>query len=164
MAKILFHECIHILIFFGKTLPSGFRQTNIFLEFEELLRFANSKELCPEGDKVQLNLRNLIELVPNLSGKPQEKLNQVSELYEFLIHEKYSIRKTDSVFGLACSNRKASIDYAKLLALKMGFCAEPTEKIWKKENFKLCMHLNRLYDRIDERYKIINKNVQHGNP
>jgi len=30
IAKILFHECIHTLIFLGKTLPSGFEQNEDF--------------------------------------------------------------------------------------------------------------------------------------
>lgn len=72
IAKILFHECIHVLIFLGKTLPSGFGQTDIFLEFREMLEFANSEKLCPESCNVQSSLRNLANLSPDFpenSGK-----------------------------------------------------------------------------------------------
>ena len=93
IAKILFHECIHILIFFGKTLPSGFEQTDIFLEFREMLKFANSEKLCPEGCGVQSSLRNLADVGPSFPEDSQKKLSQVPELYEFLLHEKYSIKK-----------------------------------------------------------------------
>ena len=102
IAKILFHECIHILIFLGKTLPSSFTQTDIFLE-----------------------------------------------LYEFLIHEKYSIKKTDLAFGLSWSNRKVSRDYAKITTLKIGPCPESNKRLWKNEVNRLGKNLKELYDRID---------------
>lgn len=149
IAKILFHECIHVLIFLGKTLPSGFEQTDIFLEFKELLKFANSKKLCPESHDVQSHLRNMVDLGPNLSGNSKEKPYLVPELYEFLIHEKYSIKKTDLAFGLPCSNRKISRDYVKLAALKMVPFMEFNKKIWKKEVNRLQKDLEKLYDRID---------------
>lgn len=149
IAKILFHECIHILIFLGKTLSPGFEQTDIFLEFKELLKFANSKKLCPESCGVQSHLRNLADLNPNFSESSEEKLDLTPELYEFLIHEKYSIKKTDLAFGLPCSNRKISRNYVKLAALKMGPCMEFNKKIWKKEVNMLQKDLEKLYDRID---------------
>jgi len=149
IAKILFHECIHILILLGKTLPSGFEQTDIFLEFREMLKFANSEKLCPESYDVQSRLRNLVNIVPNFSGSSEDKPDLVPELYEFLIHEKYSIKKTDLAFGLPCSNRKISRDYVKLAALKMGPCMEFNKKIWKKEVNRLQKDLEKLYDRID---------------
>lgn len=149
IAKILFHECIHILIFFGKTLPSGFEQTDIFLEFREMLKFANSKKLCPESCGVQSRLRNLADLAPNFPESSEKKLDQVPELYEFLIHEKYSIKKTDLAFGLSWSNRKVSRNYAKIAALKMGPCPESNKKSWEKEVNRLHKDLEELYDRID---------------
>ncbi|WP_292389254.1 hypothetical protein [Methanosarcina sp. UBA5] len=149
IAKILFHECIHILIFLGKTLSSGFEQTDVFLEFKELLKFANSKKLCPESYDVQSHLRNLVDLNINFRGGSEEKPDLVPELYEFLIHEKYSIKKTDLAFGLPCSNRKISRDYVKLAVLKMSPCIEFNKKIWKKEVNRLQKDLEKLYDRID---------------
>ncbi len=149
IAKILFHECIHVLIFLGKTLPSGFEQTDIFLEFREMLNFANSEKLCPESCGVQSRLRNLVDLVPNFPESSEKKLEQVPELYEFLIHEKYSIKKTDLAFGLSWSNRKVSRNYAKIAALKMGPCPESDKKLWKKEVNRLHKDLEELYDRID---------------
>jgi len=150
IAKILFHECIHILIFHGKTLHSGLEQTNIFLEFKELLKFTNSKKLCPEGCGVRYHLRNLVNFYPSFSENSEEKSGLVSELYEFLIHEKYSIKKTDLAFGLPCSNRKISQDYVKLTALKMGPCMEINKKKWKEEVNRLQKDLEKLYDRIDD--------------
>lgn len=132
IAKILFHECVHILIFIGKTLPSGVEKTDIFLEFKELLKFANSKKLCPESNYVLSHLRNLVYFGPNFAESFEEKPDLVPELYEFLIHEKYSIKKTDLAFGFPCSNRKISRDYVKLAALKMDPCTEFNKKSGRK--------------------------------
>ncbi|KKG17590.1 hypothetical protein EO98_15580 [Methanosarcina sp. 2.H.T.1A.6] len=151
IAKILFHECIHVLIFLGKTLPSGFGQTDIFLEFKEILEFANSKKLCPESCGVKSHLQNLADLSPDFPESSGEKLDKVPELYEFLIHEKYSIKKTDQAFGLSWSNRKVSRNYAKMAALKMGSCPGSSKKDWEKEVFRLHRDLKELYDRIDDK-------------
>lgn len=149
IAKILYHECIHILIYFGKTLPAGFEQTEVFLEFNEMLKFANSNKLCPESCGVQLCLLNLTDLVQSSPDASEKRLNQVSELYEFLIHEKYSIDKTDIAFGLYWSNTKVSMNYAKIAALKMGSCPESNRELWNKEVNRLRKCLKNLYDRID---------------
>ena len=149
IAKILFHECIHILIFLGKTLPSSFTQTDIFLEFTEMLKFAKSEKLCPESRSVQCCLRNLVDLVQNFPESSEKKIDQVFELYEFLIHEKYSIKKTDLAFGLSWSNRKVSRDYAKITTLKIGPCPESNKRLWKNEVNRLGKNLKELYDRID---------------
>lgn len=154
MAKILFHECIHVLIFQGKTQPSGLKQTDIFCEFREMLKFANSEKLCPESCSVQSSLQNLTELVRNFPESSKKNIDQVSELYEFLIHEKYSIKKTDLAFGLSWSNRKVSKNYAKIAALKMGYCPEANKKIWEKEVCRLHEGLKKLYNRIDENQSI----------
>lgn len=106
IAKILFHECIHVFIFLGKTLPSYFGKTDIFLEFKEMLEFANSGKLCPKGCSVRSHLRNLTVLSADFPESSGERLDIVSELYEFLIHEKYSIKKTDEAFGFSWNNRK----------------------------------------------------------
>ena len=153
IAKILFHECIHILIFLGKTLPLGFKQTDIFLEFKEVLVFANSEKLCPESSDVQSHLWNLVNLGSKSPESSKKKLDQVSELYEFLINEKYSIKKTDLAFGFPWSNRKISQNYAKIAALKLGFHIESDKKLWKKEVNKLHKDLEKLYDRIDNNHK-----------
>ena len=150
IAKILFHECIHILIFLGKTLPSGFEQTDIFLEFREILKFANSEKLCPESCGVQSHLLNLADLAPKFPESSEKNMDKVSELYEFLIHEKYSIRKTDMAFGLSWSNRKISRNYAKIAALKMGSCPESNKKLWEKEVNRLHKDLEEVYYRIDD--------------
>ncbi|MDQ1254841.1 MAG: hypothetical protein QG646_4111 [Euryarchaeota archaeon] len=149
IAKILYHECIHILIYFGKTLPAGVRQTDVFLEFKQILKFANSNKLCPESSNVQSCLRKLTDLARNYPKSSEEKLNQVSELYEFLIHEKYSIDKTDMAFGLYWSNTRVSMNYAKLAALRIGSCTESNSEPWNKEVNRLHKCLKDLYDRID---------------
>lgn len=149
IAKILFHECIHTLIFFGKTLPSSFEQTDIFLEFKEMLKFANSEKLCPESCDVQSSLRNLADLTTNFSTNSEKKLDLVPELYEFLIHEKYSIKKTDIAFGLPWSNQKISQNYAKLAALKLGESLKSNKMLWKQEIDRLQKDLEGLYNRID---------------
>lgn len=141
------HPHPHLLI--KKILPSGFQQTDIFLEFRDLLKFANSEKLCPESCGVQFRLRNLAKLSSNFSESSEKKLDMVPELYEFLIHEKYSIKKTDMDFCLPCSNRKISQNYVKLAALKMGPCMKFNKKIWKKEVNRLQKYLEKLYDRID---------------
>ncbi|WP_440947476.1 hypothetical protein ACSAZL_04165 [Methanosarcina sp. T3] len=152
IAKILFHECIHVLISLGKTLPSGFGQTDIFLEYREMLEFANSGKLCPESCGVRSRLRNLAALSylsPDFPENPGEKPDRVSEVYEFLIHEKYSIKKADQAFDLSWSNRKISRNYSRLAALKMGSCPESGKKDWEKEVCRLHRALKELYDRID---------------
>ena len=149
IAKILFHECIHILIFFGKTLPSGFEQTDIFLEFKKMLKFANSEILCPESCGVQSSLRNLAYLTANFSTSFEKELDCTPELYEFLIHEKYSIKKTDMAFGLSWSNQKVSQNYAKLAALKLGESLKSNKMLWKQEVNRLQKDLEALYNRID---------------
>jgi hypothetical protein len=157
IAKILFHECIHILIFLGKTLPLGFKQTDIFLEFKEVLVFANSEKLYPESSGVKSHLWNLENLDSNVSESSKKKLDQVSELYEFLVNEKYSIKKTDLAFGFPWSNRKISQNYAKIAALKMGFYTVSDKKLWKKEVSRLHKDLEKLYDRIDNNHNFKNK-------
>ncbi|MGB9938833.1 hypothetical protein [Methanosarcina sp.] len=114
-----------------------------------MLKFANSEKLCPESCGVQSHLRNLVGLAPDFPESSEKKLNQVPELYEFLIHEKYSIKKTDLAFGLSWSNRKVSLNYAKIAALKMGSCPESSKKLWKNEVNRLRKDLKELYDRID---------------
>jgi|GEM_PF-318701 len=156
IAKILFHECIHVLILLGKTLPSGFGQTDIFLEYREMLEFTKSEKLCPESCGVRSSLRNLLALSHLSPGFPEssgEKPDRVSELYEFLIHEKYSIKKTDQAFGFSWSNQKISRNYARMAALKMGPCPESGKKDWEKEVFRLHRDLKELYDRIDGKYR-----------
>ncbi|MDD3043351.1 MAG: hypothetical protein PHV51_06135 [Methanosarcinaceae archaeon] len=153
IAKILFHECIHVLIFLGKTLPAGFRQTDLFLEFRELLELANSEKLYIERQEVLHHLRTLA----GLSGLPNSFFDRsgneqgpVPELYEFLVHEKYSIKKTDLSFGLSWSNEKIARDYAKLVALKLGPCPATDKKLRDAEGRRLRRGLKKLYDRLDE--------------
>jgi hypothetical protein len=150
IAKILFHECIHVFISLEKTLPSGFRQTDIFLEFRKMLEFANSGKICPDSYSVKSSLRNLSVLSVDFPENSGEKPDMVSELYEFLVHEKYSIQKTDQAFGLSWSNRKISRNYARMVARKMGPCPDSNKKDWGKEVCRLKRDLKKLYDRIDE--------------
>ena len=164
IAKILFHECIHVLVFLGKTLPAGFGQTDIFLEFRELLELANSEKLYPEKQEVRYCLRNLAGLsrsFPEKPGKmrqmglkpepePEPEPTYIPEIYEFLVHEKYSIKKTDLSFGLSWSNGKIARDYAKIAALKFGSCSVSDKKLWDAEVRRLRRALKKLYDGLDE--------------
>ncbi|AKB25799.1 hypothetical protein MSMTP_2330 [Methanosarcina sp. MTP4] len=168
ISKILFHECIHVLIFLGKSLPAGFGQTDIFLEFRELLELAKSEQFYVERQEVLHCLRNLTRLslsLPENHGKipehgtdpepepepdPKPEPEPVHELYEFLVHEKYSIKKTDLAFGLSWSNGKISRDYAKIAALKFGSCLPSDKKLWDTEVRRLRRALKKLYDRLDE--------------
>ena len=149
IAKILFHECIHFQIFIEKILLSSFDQTDIFLEFREMLKFANSEKLCPESCDVKSSLHNLVYLTTKLANNPEQRLDQVSELYEFLIHEKYSIKKTDIAFGFSCSNKEISQTYAKFAAWKLGESMQSNKKLWKKGVEGLQENLETLYNRID---------------
>ena len=166
IAKILFHECIHVLIFLGKTLPAGFGQTDIFLEFRELLELANSEQFYVERHEVRHCLRNLTGLslsfpenhgkMPQMGPEPDPdpesvpELESVHELYEFLVHEKYSIKKTDLAFGLSWSNGKIARDYAKIAALKFGSFPVSGKNLWNAEVRRLRRALKKLYDRLDE--------------
>lgn len=152
IAKILFHECIHVFISLGKTLPSGLGQTGISIEFREILEFANSGKLCPENCSVRFHLRNLAALSSDFPESSGGKPDMVSELYEFLVHEKYSIKKTDQAFGLSWSNRKISHNYARMAALKMAPYSDSNKKDWEREVFRLSRDVEELYDRIDSNY------------
>ena len=150
IAKILFHECIHFQIFLGKTSLSVCSKTDIFLEFREMLKFANSEKLCPESCSVKSSLQNLVYLTTKFPSNSEKRLDQVPELYEFLIHEKYSFKKTDMAFGFSLSNKSISQNYAKIAALKLGGPIESNKKFWKMEVKKLQKDLEELYNRIDE--------------
>lgn len=39
VARILFHECIHVMVYLGKTFPRNLGHTKIFLEFREFCSF-----------------------------------------------------------------------------------------------------------------------------
>ena len=93
--------------------------------------------------------RNLADLTTNFSTNFEKKLDRVPELYEFLIHEKYSIKKTDIAFGLPWSNQKVSQNYAKLAALKLGESLKSNKMLWKQEIDRLQKDLEALYNRID---------------
>jgi len=90
IASILFHECIHVMISLEDTLPSGFRNTDIFLEFRKMLKASSSKNLCTELRDVQFYLRNLVFFGASGSESEEKLLERVQEIYEFLINEKYS--------------------------------------------------------------------------
>lgn len=175
IAKILFHECIHVLIFLGKSLPSEIRKPETFYEFQKLLELTNSEKLYSEKLKVCTCLLNLAELsngFPINLEEPQAELKiqkagskykseqsepeleteskLLSEVYEFLIHEKYSIQKTDIAFGFSWDNRKIARDYAKVAALKIGPCPASLTLRWNIEIGRLRRALEKLYEKLDE--------------
>ncbi len=71
------------------------------------------------------------------------------ELYEFLLHEKYCIEKTDLAFGLSWNNTKIARDYARIAALNAGSFPSSNENAWNMEVRKLQEALSDLYRGID---------------
>ena len=79
----------------------------------------------------------------------------ISELYEFLIHEKYSIQKTDMAFGLSWDNGKVARDYARVAASKVGSCSASGTLMWNVEIGRLRRALKKLYDKLDEQQNLL---------
>ncbi|MCQ1534681.1 hypothetical protein FTO70_03035 [Methanosarcina sp. KYL-1] len=148
IAQILFHECIHVLVHLGKTFPQGLGNTDIFLEFREVLQLANSEVLASRRQVVLACLYRLAGFA-SPAASPGSKLKAAVELYEFLIHEKYCIEKTDLGFGLPWSNAKIARDYSHMASLKVGPCPIPDTKARNRELLKLRETLTELYNELD---------------
>jgi hypothetical protein len=71
MARILFHECIHVMISIGNTLPSSSGNTDIFREFRAMMDIAESRKLVSEMNEVKFRLWNLALF--GTSGSESEK-------------------------------------------------------------------------------------------
>jgi len=149
IARILFHECIHLMISLGNTLPSGFGNTDIYLEFRQMLEIPRSKKLMSELHEVQFRLWNLVLFGAEGSESEQTLLERVQEIYEFLINEKYSNQKTGKVFHSPSSNEKLARKYAWVAGVKAGGDVQVSKNVWKVEVRRLSIALRRLYNGID---------------
>ncbi len=149
IARILFHECIHVMISLGKTLPLSAGNTDIFREFREILDIANSRELVRETNEVKFRLWNLTVYGTSGSESEQKLLERVQEIYEFLINEKYSNQKTGQVFHSPLRNSKLARKYAWIAAVKAGGDRKISKRLWQVEVRRLSIALRALYDGID---------------
>jgi len=149
IARILFHECIHVMISLGSILPSGFGNTDIFIEFKKMLEVSNSKKLSTELHDVQFRLWNLVMFGASGSESEQELLERVQEIYEFLVNEKYSNQKTGTVFHFHSSNEKIARKYAWVAAVKAGGNMQVSKRVWQVEVRRLSIALRGLYNGID---------------
>jgi hypothetical protein len=149
IAKILFHECIHVMISLGNTMPSGHGRTDIFFEFRKMLEISNSELLCSEFNGVRFRLCNLVLFGASESESEQKLLERVEEIYEFLLNEKYSNQKTGSVFRFPFNNKKMARKYAWIAAVKAGGNTQVSKNIWQVEVRRLSIALRQLYEAID---------------
>lgn len=153
IARILFHECIHVMISLDKTLPSSSENTDIFREFRKMLDIAESQKLVFETNEVKFRLWNLT--IFGASGPESERklLERVQEIYEFLINEKYSNQKTGQAFNSTLRNSKLARKYAWVAAVKAGGDRHISKTVWQVEVRRLSIALRELYDGIDSLLK-----------
>jgi len=149
VARILFHECIHVMVYLGKTFPRNLGHTKIFLEFREILQLSNSALLAPLRQEVLDCLYRLAGLASPSGTSSQKKMKLSLELCEFLLHEKYCIEKTDLAFGFSWNNSKIARDYARIAALNAGPRPPSNKKAWNRELLRLQEALRDLYRGID---------------
>lgn len=153
IARILFHECIHVMISLGDIMPSSFENTDIFLEFRKMLEVSCSKKLRTELHNVQFRIWNLVVFGASGSESEQELLKRVQEIYEFLINEKYSNEKTGKVFNFPSNNEKVARKYAWMAAVKAGGGIQVSKRVWEVEVRRLSIDLKKLYNEIDARMR-----------
>lgn len=151
IARILFHECIHVMISLGNTLPSPSGNTEISREFKEMLDIAESRKLLFETNEVKFRLWNLTVFGASGSESEQKLLERVQEIYEFLINEKYSNQKTGQVFNSPLRNSKLARKYAWVAAVKAGGDRQISKTMWQVEVRRLSIALRALYNAIDSR-------------
>ena len=149
IARILFHECIHLMISLGNILPSGFGNTDIYLEFRKMLEISSSIELSSERHGVEFRLWSLVLFGASGSESEQTLFERVQEIYEFLINEKYSHQKTGNVFHSPSKNEKIARKYAWVAAVKSGGDVQVSKNVWKVEVRRLSIALRGLYNGID---------------
>lgn len=149
IARILFHECVHVIISLGNIMPSGFGNTDIYLEFRKMLEVSVSKKLSTEHNNVQFRLWNLVLFGASGSESEEKLLERVQEIYEFLINEKYSNQKTGKAFHSPSDNKKIARKYTWMAAVKAGGSTQVTRRIWQVEARRLSIALKELFDRID---------------
>lgn len=153
IARILFHECIHVMIALGKILPEGFGETDIFLEFKKILETSDSEKLSSERWEVQFRLWNLVLFGSSGEDDEEEMLMRVLEIYEFLLNEKYSTQKTGKAFGSPMGNKKVAGKYSWMAAVKAGGCQQVEKNVWKTEVRRLRRAMVTLFDAVDRELK-----------
>lgn len=153
IARILFHECIHVMVALGKILPEGFGETDIFLEFRKILETANSEKLGSERREVQFRLWNLSVFGSSDEDDEEELLMRVLDIYEFLLNEKYSTQKTGKAFGSPMGNKRVAGKYSWMAAVKAGGSRQVEKNIWETEVRRLRRALVTLFDAIDRELK-----------
>jgi len=149
IARILFHECIHVMISVGNILPSGFGNTDIYLEFRKMLEVSISKKLSTKLHNVQFRLWNLVLFGASGSESERKLLERVQEIYEFLVNEKYSNQKTGKAFDFPSNNKKIARKYAWMAAVKAGGSMQVSKRVWQVEVRRLSIALRELFDGID---------------
>lgn len=149
IARILFHECTHIMISLGSILPSGFGNTDIYLEFRKVLEISGSRILSSEFQEVQFRLCNLVLFGASGSESEQTLLERVQEIYEFLINEKYTNQKTGKAFHSPSNNEKTARKYAWMAAVKAGGDVQVSKRVWQVEVRRLSIALRNLYNGMD---------------
>ncbi len=149
IARILFHECIHLMISLGNILPSCFGNTDVYLEFRKMLEISSSKKVSSELHEVQFRLWNLVLFGASGSESEQTLLERVQEIYEFLINEKYSNQKTGNTFHSLPDNEKLARKYSWIAAVKAGGDVQVSKKVWQIETRRLSIALRKLYNVID---------------
>lgn len=149
IARILFHECIHVMISLGNTLPSSSGNTDIFREFRIMMDIADSRKLVTETNEVKFRLWNLALFGTSGSESEKKLLKRVQEIYEFLINEKYSNQKTGQAFHSPLHNSKLARKYAWIAAVKAGGDRQISKRIWQVEVRRLSIALREFYDGID---------------
>jgi len=149
IARILFHECIHVMISLGNILPSGFEHTDIYLEFRKMLEVSVFKKLSIKLHNVQFRLWNLVLFGTSSPESEKKLLERVQEIYEFLINEKYSNQKTGKAFSFPSNNTKIARKYAWVAAVKAGGSRQVSKRVWQVEVHRLSIALRELFDGID---------------
>ena len=149
IARILFHECIHVMISLGNILPSGFGNTDTYFEFRRMLEVSVSRNLLTQRHNVQFRLWNLVLFGASGSEGEKKLLERVQEIYEFLINEKYSNQKTGKAFHFPPDNKKIARKYAWVAAVKAGGNTQVSKRVWQVEVRRLSIALRELFDRID---------------
>lgn len=149
IARILFHESIHVMISLGNILPSGLGNTDIYLEFRKMLEVSVSKKLSTKLHNVQFRLWNLVLFGSSGSESEKKLLERVQEIYEFLINEKYSNQKTGKAFHFPSNNKKIARKYSWMAGVKAGGDKQVTKKIWQVEVRRLRIALRELFEGID---------------
>ncbi|MGB9938507.1 hypothetical protein [Methanosarcina sp.] len=149
IARILFHECIHVMISLGSIVPSGFGNMDIYLEFRKMLEVSVSKKLSTQLHSVQFRLWNLVLFGASGSEGEKKLLEKVQEIHEFLINEKYSNQKTGKAFHFPSNNTKIARKYAWVAAVKAGGCKQVSKRVWQVEVRRLSIALRELFDGID---------------